>query len=150
MQKKEKRRFHKIFSLYLSEADITNDFCYLLELLPYNSCQDDFSDVVILYFNKSRKEKENIDLYLSEKKLSVQSLHISEASKEDIQHKRFVFVLLPKSFIALRINKCLSKLNDEDNKFTNLVFVSRRLTKKVKKYPFFTSHFTNADFCPRG
>ena len=132
-----------LFSLYLKEKDFVEDFCTLLEMLRLHSCLDDFSDVAIVYTGGTERLARQIRGGEGSRLIF---LRLDNETGKKVMHKRFVFILLPRLFQSLMLAALPARLLSRENHFTNLIFVTRRMTKKVKNYPFFTSHLQNMRF----
>ena len=113
----------KVFSLFLTRKDLYDDLNALISLMRKKAAQKDGSDIAVVRMKRLPR-------------------------KEEARFKRFIFIILPEHFINLAIFKALRTLQDEENHFTNLIFVTTRQTKKVKAIPSFTSYFNNLDFTP--
>lgn len=149
MQNKQPYTFQKIFCQPLMESDLVQDLYALIELIKEKSSLDNLSDLVIVLPKGSEKTGKKLEEAFQKQKQTISIIPLTAQTKKEITYKRFAFVILPKHFINLKLKSILSKIDDKESKYTNIILITSKLTKKVKKYPFFTSHFNNIKFTSR-
>lgn len=146
MRKKTAQKNHRIFSLFLLEENLPQDFFALLDLLAVHSAQDNLSDVAVVFDSRAKKIAEKVRAVLDEKNVRVPVIRLSKRVREEIRLKRFVFVLLPKKFAGASIARARRQIESRKNLLVNLIFVTTRPIKKAKDFPSFTFFFKNAKF----
>ncbi len=131
------------------DKDLAQDLCALIEQLQLKLKLNNLTDIAVVAPKGTNKYKEQLDNQFKEKNMNVQIVPLNQFTKTEIGHKTFVFVLLPRAFLDLKLESIISKIDDFTNASAKVILVTSKATKKVKKYPFFTSHINNLEAEPK-